>query len=1183
MEDTHLEPDCPFCNPATDRVFFRGDRVTGLWDAHPVAAGHALLIPDRHVASWFDATPDEQLELMRSLQIARAAIEMRHQPDGYNIGINIGGVAGQTIWHLHLHLIPRYVGDVVDPTGGVRHVIPARGNYLVAPAANQGPEESPLARGGSEDPLLDRLVSLLGSATAVDVTAAFTLESGVRVLEEHLRDVLDGGGHVRILTGDYLGVTEPRALRRLLDLQGGVEIRVFESGATSFHPKAYIITTAEGEGTAYVGSSNLSESALRNGIEWNFRVITSGDRCGFTEVVNAFTRLWEDDRSRPLDIGWINAYEASRTQPMPRTSGVAPDPVAPPPEPHEVQRAALDELAKTRQDGNTAGLVVLATGLGKTWLSAFDTQQGGYRRVLFIAHREEILSQALRTFRAIRPEASFGLYNGFEKAPEADVLFASIQTLGRKAHLRRFDPREFDYIVVDEFHHAAAQSYRRVINYFKPDFLLGLTATPERTDGADLLTLCSDNLVYRCDIAEGIRRGLLAPFAYYGVPDEVDYDNIPWRSTRFDEEKLTNAVATQSRARNALEQLRRYGLQRIIAFCVSQRHADFMAEFFRSEGLRAVAVHSGGTSAPRALSLQQLEAGDVDVVCAVDMFNEGVDLPHVDTILMLRPTESRILWLQQFGRGLRYQPSKTLRVIDYIGNHRIFLTKVRALLDLGNGNREVAFALDQLDNGTRELPPGCSVTYELEAKDILRKLIGPEPDGLQRYYVEFRETHGVRPLALEAFEDGFSPRSVRAGFGSWLGFVGGMGDLSRIQEETRGRIGAFLEQLEVTPMNKSYKMLLLQSMIAEDAFPGSISRDRLTSRFSELVRRYARLRQEVGGALDDPKALRRLIESNPIAAWAGGAGTGGVAYFSYDGETFSSTFSLPEEQREAAQDLTAEILDWRLMECLRRVGAERGADRFVCRVSHANGRPIVFLPSREHVPTMPDGWTELLIDGETYQGNFVKVALNVVCRPGTDQNLLPDILRRWFGPTAGRPGRSDAVEFERTASEYMMRPASAAALDSTGPIRWRRYNREAAAEAVGMKLSGWERQAGIVQRPDRLLFFVTLDKSTMPEEHKFQDRFLSPAEFEWQSQNRNTQASSIGQQIRHHDRNSTAVHLFVRKQAKVAGRTQDFIYAGALTYLRWEGEQPITVWWKLEEAVPERLWDELEIPGSSSA
>jgi hypothetical protein len=279
---------------------------------------------------------------------------------------------------------------------------------------------------------------------------------------------------------------------------------VFETAGASFHPKAYILVTGEGEGAAFVGSSNLSEMALKHGVEWNYRVIPARDEEGFGKVMEAFQELWEHPRSRPVDGDWVRGYGERRGAAVPQLTGVKPEP-AEPPTPHVIQARALEALERTREEGNTAGLVVLATGLGKTWLSAFDSNRPRFRRVLFVAHREEILGQAWRTFRRIRPLATLGYYNGREKAPEADVLFASIQTLSRRRHLHRFDPRQFDYLVLDEFHHAAARSYRRLIGYFEPRFLLGLTATPERTDGADLLTLCGDNLVYRADMAEGIR------------------------------------------------------------------------------------------------------------------------------------------------------------------------------------------------------------------------------------------------------------------------------------------------------------------------------------------------------------------------------------------------------------------------------------------------------------------------------------------------------------------------------------------------------------------------------------------------------------------------------------------------------------------------------------------------------
>jgi type I site-specific restriction endonuclease/HKD family nuclease len=417
------------------------------------------------------------------------------------------------------------------------------------------------------------------------------LRSGVELIKSHLVDLLERGGRLRFLTGDYLGVTDPQALLQLLDLREAyperAQIRVFEVGVGTFHLKSYLFRGGAFGDVALVGSSNLSRPALREGLEWNFRTVTSRDRRGFAEVLAGFEQLFAHPQTRSLDADWVDRYAQRRyvLRSVPQRE-IAPvdEPIVPPPDPHEIQHRALTKLEETRARGNTAGLVVMATGLGKTWLAAFDSARPEFQRVLFVAHREEILSQAMATFRRIRPEAHLGMYSGQEKTREADVLFASVQTLGRERHLERFAPDEFQYIVVDEFHHACAKTYRRLIAHFAPRFLLGLTATPERTDGGDLLALCQENLVFRCDLAEGIRDGLLSRFHYFGVPDEVDYRNIPWRSNRFDEEALTQAVATRSRAQNALDQYRKRGGRRTLAFCCSTRHADFMREFFREAG-----------------------------------------------------------------------------------------------------------------------------------------------------------------------------------------------------------------------------------------------------------------------------------------------------------------------------------------------------------------------------------------------------------------------------------------------------------------------------------------------------------------------------------------------------------------------------------------------------------------------
>jgi superfamily II DNA or RNA helicase len=291
-------------------------------------------------------------------------------------------------------------------------------------------------------------------------------------------------------------------------------------------------------------------------------------------------------------------------------------------------------LVRIDNNGARRGLVVLATGLGKTWLAAFDAEQMQAKRVLFVAHREEILSQAASTFLRIRPTARVGFYIGQQRDTAADVLCASVQTLGKDAHLQRFASDHFDFIVVDEFHHAAAPTYQRLLQHFAPKFLLGLTATPDRSDHSDILSLCDDNLVFSRSLLEGVTEKLLVPFHYFGIDDDtVDYREIPWRNGRFDPTELSNKLTTTARAQHALTTWTKHHQQRTLAFCVSTRHADFMAQHFRQAGVRAVAVY-GGSAMSRTDALDQLRDGRLDVVFSVDLFNEGVDLPLIDTVMM---------------------------------------------------------------------------------------------------------------------------------------------------------------------------------------------------------------------------------------------------------------------------------------------------------------------------------------------------------------------------------------------------------------------------------------------------------------------------------------------------------------------------------------------------------------------
>lgn len=406
------------------------------------------------------------------------------------------------------------------------------------------------------------------------------------------------------------------------------------------------------------------------------------------------------------------------------------------------------------------------------------------------------------------------------------------------------------------------------------------------------------------------------------------------------------------------------------------------------------------------------------------MFNEGVDVPDIDTILMLRPTESRIVWLQQFGRGLRRAEGKDrVTVIDYIGNHRSFLVKPQALLALPEGDAQIKLALDRLEAGELELPPGCEVTYALEAMGILRQLLRTSgAEQLQLWYEDFRMRNSRRPTASEAAHAGYTPRTARGSHGSWLGFVRAMGDLSDLEQLVLDTppLRRFLAALEKTPMTKSYKMLVLLSLLHADEVPGSLALDRLAEEVVRLASRSAALRQDLDVNLDDQGAVQRLLVDNPIRAWTGGWGAEDV-FFTYEDGEFRTKFHVPAGLRDAFVELVRELAEWRLADYLLRPGARYlGPGSFICKISHANRRPMLFLPDRD--PQVPEGWTRIVAEGVEYEANFVKVALNVVRRPGSTQNVLPEILRGWFGEAAGLPGTNHQVLFERAEELWEMRP-----------------------------------------------------------------------------------------------------------------------------------------------------------------
>ena len=879
-------------------------------------------------------------------------------------------------------------------------------------------------------PLLPALADLIdsGEIHRADLVVSFVMVSGLRLLQPHLDAVLDRGGRVRLLTTDYLGVTEKAALEILLarmrEYGQRFEARVHRAGSVSFHPKAYLLAGTEADAAAFVGSANISASGLRDGVEWSLQ---TRDPAALAQMRESFERLWESPQSQVLTQEVIDDFvEAERS---PGADFVAVAPPSEPPTPTSVQAEALQALAASRAEGFAGALVVMATGLGKTWLAAFDATRPQFRRVLFVAHREEILLQTREVFRQIRPDASVGLVMGDQHDAGAGVVLATVQSLSRR--LDQIPADRFDYVVVDEFHHAAAPTYRRVVDHLQPAFLLGLTATPDRADKADLLSLCEDNLAFECGLAEGIDRRHLSPFQYYGVPDPVDFAPLPWRNSRFDLDALETAVVTAERAEAALREWQRLAGSRTLAFCVSVRHADFMAQVFREAGVPAVAVHSGPTSAPRHEALFDLASGAVSVVFSVDMFNEGVDVPEIDTVLLLRPTQSPIVFLQQIGRGLRLSEGKEhLRVIDFVGNHRSFLLVARVLAGL----REGALASDErlrevLDAGEFALPDGCSVDYAMEVReDLLAMLPAARGRSLAGFVEAWRAEHGYRPTAAQTFQAGYNPTSAPA---RWFAFLLDRGYLELEEAGVVARHAELLAAVAGTSMTKSYKMVALRAFTRPQALLDGMPVEELTVRSRRLVLRDPRLLADVRTKeLADPERASldswlRWWQKWPLEHLEGSG-------FRIADDRFEVRGRVRPDDAAVLSDLLNELIDWRLSRYLQAKGLSAGESALVKVIRNSSGNPILML-GRDRNPDLPEGrGVRVQCDAQWLTFDFMKIAVNVARRSPDGGNELADLLRGWFGPDAGASGTEHRVRLWRDSDGWHAAPFAVQTVEEVG-------------------------------------------------------------------------------------------------------------------------------------------------------
>ena len=613
----------------------------------------------------------------------------------------------------------KYLFEVSDPS--VR-----RHNRPSTPLSN-----ACLFTGTRNDPSLEsQLRQEILTANRVDILCSFIKWSGIRLLKDELEEFTSKPNtQLRIITTSYLGATDLKAVEFLEKLPNTELLVSYDTKRTRLHAKSYIFHRNSGFGTAYIGSSNISNPALTSGLEWNLKTsqfelpyLWKKVCATFETYQNSkdFISYHEADKERLQKA--LNEERGSKTDDAEMMAFFT---IAP----YSYQLEILEKLTAEREiHKRFHNLVIAATGTGKTVIAAFDFKRvkkdNPNAKFLFVVHREEILKQSRSTFRNILRDQNFGeLLVGNHEPDHLEQLFVSIQSLNSRNLAEKLPEDYYDYIVLDEFHHAAANSYKKLLDHFKPKYLLGLTATPERHDGLDILHYFDNHVAAEIRLPDAINRKLLCPFQYFGITDSIDLSNVSWRGGKYDPVQLNKLLTGNDvRALLVIEKIHELLLNvadaRGLCFCASQNHANYMADKLSACGIKAASLTSQSLGDERKTIQQRLRNKEINFICVVDLYNEGVDIPEIDTVLFLRPTESLTVFLQQLGRGLRLDDDKEcLTVLDFVGNaNKNFNFEGRFRSLLGPSAKSIT---DEVESGFPHLPAGCDIRLEKQAQKYI--------------------------------------------------------------------------------------------------------------------------------------------------------------------------------------------------------------------------------------------------------------------------------------------------------------------------------------------------------------------------------------------------------------------------------------------------------------------------------
>lgn len=943
---------------------------------------------------------------------------------------------------------------------------------------------------------------------------SFIKYSGIQLLISTLDELEKQGIQGEIITSVYLNITDSKALRKLL-LYKNIKVKIYNNSSESFHTKAYLFEK-EKYHSVVIGSSNISQSALYSAEEWNVKLTDSSFFNIYGKSLNQFEKLWHSNEAIELTQDFIDEYEkykksvnAQNTFDYRKTKIEQENEFVP----NSMQKRVLGKLKETRENGNKKGLVISATGTGKTYLAAMDIKQffeinsntenklfeindkkskTSNIKFLFIAHREELLENAINVFSKILKidKNEFGRIYGGLKEIDKNIIFASIQSL-RNCY-NEFKPSFFDYVIVDEFHHSMSNSYLKTLSYFNPKFLLGLTATPKRMDGKDILSLCDYNVVDEIGIKEALEEDLIVPFHYFGVNDYmINYDNIPYKNGKYNEKILLENLLLNTRTDYIVEKINKFGFDgdelSAVAFCQNIEHAFFMKEEFSKKGYKSAVITANTNSNERSEILEKFKNKKIEILCVVDILNEGIDIPTINLLLFLRPTMSSTIFIQQIGRGLRKAKNKDfVTIIDFIGNHKkdyLLINYFSSEVD----NKDTLFTkkekiINEIKNQFSNIPKSCYVELDRICQnriiEKIEKINFSSKNILKEMYLDYK-------AEIEKSEDEF---------------------------------------LQIADFDTNIEL------------------------FQELcLKMHSFYNAQL--QFEDSKIFKNENEKNPL-------NTTEIEFLEY-----------LEKKITLVEPFTFLIIDY-LATGKEYINNSDLLNKYKVFFDIKRNFEKHYLLNRIFEELMEDEILEKTLYGYRFSKKYEKLFSNgklnekstIKSNKKVNKSNFINRLKQLIYLGLNEFKRNDLDEF----NENIL-------------ISYKEYKRVELQILLNSKVPKGSWRAGYANTDKDICLFATIDKTHILQENlKYDNSLFADDIIQWISQPKTAHTSSVGKMFINHKKLGYNVHIFIRKFAFMDGnKTNPFIYLGKADYYKSSGDKPMRILWKLEEKIPQELIYEL--------